>query len=91
MPGPYRQLAGAAAAAIVAAVAAISVFSQGREIEWRYFGGDKAFTRYSPADQINRDNVRNLQIVWRRPAVDDKLKQRFRKCALRRTCGRRQS
>jgi len=79
VPGPYRRLAGAGAAAIVAALAAISVFSQGREIEWRYFGGDKAFTRYSPADQINRDNVRNLQIVWRRPAVDDKLKQAFPK------------
>ena len=25
--------------------------------EWRYFGGDKAFTRYAPLDQINRRNV----------------------------------
>jgi glucose dehydrogenase len=24
--------------------------------EWRYFGGDKGFTRYSALDQINRDN-----------------------------------
>ena len=28
-------------------------------------------------DQINRDNVKQLQVVWRRPAVDDKLKQAF--------------
>ena len=29
--------------------------------EWRTYGGDKAFTRYSSLDQINRDNVKNLQ------------------------------
>ena len=45
--------------------------------EWRYFGGDKAFTRYSPLDQITRDNVKNLRIVWRRPAVNDELTQAF--------------
>ena len=37
--------------------------------EWRYFGGDQAFTRYSPLDQIDRDNVGDVQIVWRRSAV----------------------
>jgi len=59
------------------AAGAIAVQSQARQGDWRYFGGDKAFTRYSPLDQINRDNVRNLQVVWRRPAVDDKLMQAF--------------
>jgi quinoprotein glucose dehydrogenase len=33
--------------------------------EWRYYGGDAGDTRYSPLDQINKENVRNLQIVWR--------------------------
>jgi quinoprotein glucose dehydrogenase len=46
--------------------------------EWRYFGGDKAFTRYSPLDQINRDNVKNLKIVWRKPAVDPELVKTYR-------------
>jgi glucose dehydrogenase len=45
--------------------------------EWRYFGGDKGFTRYSALDQINRDNVKNLRIVWRRSAVSDKFVQTF--------------
>ena len=45
--------------------------------EWRYFGGNKAFTRYSPLDQVRRDNVKNLRIVWRRPAVSDQLTQAF--------------
>jgi glucose dehydrogenase len=33
--------------------------------EWRYWGGDAGSTHYSPLDQINKDNVKNLQIVWR--------------------------
>ena len=33
--------------------------------EWRYYGADAAGTKYSPLDQITRDNVRNLKIVWR--------------------------
>src|SRR3954467_13290319 len=60
-----------------AAVAGVRSQTRPRQSEWRYFGGDKAFTRYSPLDQINRDNVKHLQVVWRRPAVDDTLKQAF--------------
>ena len=37
---------------------------------WRYFGGDKAFTRYAPLDQIDRDNVGELRVLWRRAATD---------------------
>ena len=37
--------------------------------EWPYYGGDRAFTRYSPLDQIDADTVHDLEIVWRRPAT----------------------
>jgi glucose dehydrogenase len=73
----FRVTALSAATALLFASGAARLQSQGRSVEWRYFGGDKAFTRYSPADQITRDNVRSLQIVWRRAAVDDSLKQAF--------------
>src|SRR5262245_36931305 len=33
--------------------------------EWRHYGGDAGGTKYSPLDQINATNVRQLQIVWR--------------------------
>ena len=33
--------------------------------EWRYHGGDAGSTKYSPLDQINRDNVKDLRIAWR--------------------------
>jgi len=33
--------------------------------EWHHYGGDLGATRYSPLDQINKENVRNLRIAWR--------------------------
>ena len=62
---------------VAAAAAVIRSQERGPTSEWRYFGGNKAFTRYSPLDQITRDNVKNLRIVWRRPAVSDQLTQAF--------------
>ena len=35
-----------------------------RNGEWRSYGGDEGSTRYSPLDQINRDNVKDLKIAW---------------------------
>src|SRR5262245_61719462 len=58
---------------LLLSVAALHAQTRTASREWRYFGGDKAFTRYSPLDQITRDNVKNLRIVWRRPAVSDQL------------------
>ena len=34
-------------------------------VEWKTYGGDLASTRYSPLDQINKDNFSKLQIAWR--------------------------
>ncbi len=33
--------------------------------EWPYWNGDAGSTKYSPLDQINGDNVKNLRIAWR--------------------------
>jgi len=33
--------------------------------EWRYYGSDAGSTKYSPLDQISKDNVKDLRIVWR--------------------------
>jgi quinoprotein glucose dehydrogenase len=32
--------------------------------EWRYYGGDAQSTKYSPLDQIDRDNVGKLEVAW---------------------------
>ena len=36
----------------------------GPNVEWRDYAGDQRTDRYSPLDQINRDNVKSLQIAW---------------------------
>ncbi|HXS93001.1 MAG TPA: PQQ-binding-like beta-propeller repeat protein [Candidatus Limnocylindrales bacterium] len=33
--------------------------------EWTTYGADLASTRYSPLDQINKDNFSKLQVAWR--------------------------
>jgi quinoprotein glucose dehydrogenase len=42
--------------------------------EWRYLNGDPLSTRYSPLDQINRENFKDLKIAWRwKPAIEPAL------------------
>ena len=47
--------------------------AQTRNGEWRSYNGDSGSLKYAPLDQINRTNVKNLRIAWRRPAVDPLL------------------
>jgi quinoprotein glucose dehydrogenase len=42
--------------------------------QWPNHSGDKGSTKYAPLDQINKNNVRNLRIAWRRPAVAGELR-----------------
>jgi quinoprotein glucose dehydrogenase len=37
---------------------------------WTHVGGNRAYTRYSPLDQIDGGNVHELRLAWRRPGVD---------------------
>ena len=64
-------------AAIVLAFVAVSATAQTPEGAWSHFGADAAFTRYSPLDQIDSENVGDLEIVWRRPAADPALQAAF--------------
>ncbi len=57
--------------------AGTTLLAQPQQSEWNYFGGSKAFNRYSSLDQIHRDNVADLRIVWRRPAVRSELTEAF--------------
>jgi glucose dehydrogenase len=43
--------------------------------EWRSFAGTNASTRYSPVDQINKDTVKNLRIVWRQSATPMEIRK----------------
>ena len=43
--------------------------------EWHSWGGNSAFTRYSPLDQISKDNVTNLRVAWRWSSADRELQE----------------
>ena len=44
--------------------------------EWTRYGGDPGSTKYAPLDQINKSNISQLRIAWRRPAVDPSISSR---------------
>jgi len=62
-----RALAAATFIAVGLTLALSAHAQQGTPVpgEWRTNGGDAGNTRYSPLDQINAANVKNLQVVWR--------------------------
>ena len=72
----HRRLIGAAIVVTAGWVAGRGLDAQsGTTGQWRSVGGDSAYTRYSPLDQINKTNVRTLKIAWRKPGVDPALKE----------------
>ena len=43
--------------------------------EWSAYAGTNAALKYSSLDQINKDNVKNLRIVWRQSATPKPVRQ----------------
>jgi quinoprotein glucose dehydrogenase len=41
--------------------------------QWPAYGGDHASTKYSPLDQINHSNVKQLRLVWRWDSPDNAI------------------
>jgi quinoprotein glucose dehydrogenase len=69
-----RNIAAKAAptSAIVLALASSVALAQhgAADGQWRAYNGDNGATKYSPLEQIDAENVAQLRIAWRRPAVD---------------------
>jgi quinoprotein glucose dehydrogenase len=63
--------------AVAALVAVTSVRLRSAPVvgEWRAYNGSYASTRYSPLDQVNKDTVKNLKIVWRQSLTPDAIKE----------------
>jgi len=74
----FRPLIVVSLASMLAAAAAVVVRTQSPAGGgWGHYGGDKAFTRYSPLAQITPAYVATLKIAWRRPGVDAQLTDAF--------------
>ena len=48
------------------------------EVDWPYYGADQGGTRYTPSDQINRDNFDQLRVVWRYRPRDQQISETAR-------------
>ena len=61
---------------VVIAVAAwnLSGRASGANSDWPAYAGDKASTKYSPLDQIDRVNIKALTIAWRRSGLPEELR-----------------
>src|SRR5438034_8624937 len=42
----------------------VAGFQSSRQVEWLYYGGDQAGTKYSSLADINSTNVQRLEIAW---------------------------
>ena len=42
--------------------------------EWRAYAADKAGSKYTPLDQITKDNVADLRIAWRQSTIPDAVR-----------------
>jgi quinoprotein glucose dehydrogenase len=51
--------------ALLSATLPLAAQSGAKHGEWRSYAAEPGSTKYSPLDQINRDNVKNLRIAWR--------------------------
>ena len=64
----------AVAAAIVSANPFLSSAQPGAPNgEWPTYGGDLYSSKYAPLDRINKDNVGELEVVWRWVTADARL------------------
>ena len=54
----------------LAALGSVLLLSPLAAEEWRYYGNDAGGTRYSPLDQITRDNVDRLEVAWEFDSAD---------------------
>ena len=49
--------------------------SAGQSGEWPAYGADSASSKYSPLDQIDRETVHDLRIVWRQSTIPDAVRR----------------
>ena len=73
--GFTRTLSVSLATFLLCGFSATLVLAQqgGRDGEWRHYAGDLGATKFTPLDQISRENVDTLQIAWERVAVDQSI------------------
>ena len=70
-----NRCAGSLVLALALGLLVIPQAAAGQDGEWPAYGSDKAGSKYSPLDQINKDTVHDLQIAWRQSTIPDAVRQ----------------
>ena len=73
----HRKLGLAAVVALGVAIATMAGRAADKNRDWPAYAGDKASTKYSPLDQIDKDSIKNLKIAWRRSGMPEELREMF--------------
>lgn len=69
-PGAVARRITAASLGLVACLVLTGAAAdEARPGEWRHYSADNGSTKYAPLDQINKSNVSQLVVAWRRPHV----------------------
>jgi len=77
MPRPVWSVVTGIGTIVLTAVLAMTAVpgrAANRDTDWPAYGGDKASTKYSPLDQIDRVNIKALTIAWRRSGLPEELR-----------------
>ena len=74
-PVPHRASDVVALVGLVLATIGLPGAAAGQEVAWPAYAADAAVTKYSPLDQINRDTIADVEIVWRRPVILEVTRQ----------------
>ncbi len=69
----------ATACSLIQAKAEAGLFSRKitseNEIPWDHYAGDLSATKFSPANMINKENVKNLKVAWKWNSIDNEIVQ----------------
>ena len=74
-PVPHRASDVVALVGLVLATIGLPGAAAGQEVAWPAYAADAAVTKYSPLDQINRDTIADVEIVWRQPVIPEVTRQ----------------
>ncbi len=63
--------------ALGVATATVAGRAADKNRDWPTYAGDKASTKYSPLDQIDKSSIKNLRIAWRQSGMPAELRAMF--------------
>jgi quinoprotein glucose dehydrogenase len=73
----HRKIGLGAVVALAVAMATIAGRAADKNRDWPAYAGDKASTKYSPLDQIDKRTIKNLKIAWRRSGMPEELRDMY--------------